>query len=51
MNLVNFGKLVSKGIYLLMINIIVNLFYMIVGLIVFIVVISFGIIKNKKRKN
>ena len=50
-NPVNFGKSASKGIHLPMTNTTVNPLYMIAGLIVLIVAISFGITKNKKRKN
>ncbi|NSV00290.1 isopeptide-forming domain-containing fimbrial protein [Enterococcus faecalis] len=50
-NPVNFGKSASKGIHLPMTNTTVNPFYMIAGLIILIVAISFGITKNKKRKN
>ncbi|HAZ2726107.1 TPA: isopeptide-forming domain-containing fimbrial protein, partial [Enterococcus faecalis] len=50
-NPVNFGKSASKGIHLPMTNTTVNPLYLIAGLIVLIVAISFGITKNKKRKN
>ncbi|HFZ4617186.1 isopeptide-forming domain-containing fimbrial protein [Enterococcus faecalis] len=50
-NPVNFGKSASKGIHLPMTNTTVNPLYMIAGLIVLIVANSFGITKNKKRKN
>ena len=50
-NPVNFGKSASKGIHLPMTNTTVNPLYMIAGLIILIVAISFGITKNKKRKN
>ncbi|EGO5055331.1 LPXTG cell wall anchor domain-containing protein, partial [Enterococcus faecalis] len=49
-NPVNFGKSASKGIHLPMTNTTVNPLYMIAGLIVLIVAISFGITKNKKKK-
>ncbi|WP_421503053.1 isopeptide-forming domain-containing fimbrial protein [Enterococcus faecalis] len=50
-NPVNFGKSASKGIHLPMTNTTVNPLYMIAGLIVLVVAISWGITKNKKRKN